>query len=88
MLVLYRNYTNSYYIDLDRLQGSYVKRCRTLFVSSESKWTIDQDIFLIENNSLPLLDLKIYLPFTEDEIMDRKKRLGLIKRAKQMRRLD
>jgi len=49
-----------------------------------SPWTTDQDIFLIENNSMPNESLALNLPFSIDEIIARKKVLGLIRRQRHM----
>ena len=45
---------------------------------------IEQDSFLIENSSMPIEGLINQLPFTEDEIINRKELLGLNKRQKQL----
>ena len=51
-----------------------------------SNWTTEQDSFLIENSSMLIDDLKEHLPFTEDEIINRKEVLGLTRRQKQLRK--
>ena len=51
-------------------------------------WTEEQDIYLIENNHLTIEEIAAKLPYDEDQILMRKKRLGLIRRTKQLRRLD
>ncbi len=51
-----------------------------------SNWTTEQDSFLIENSSMPIEGLINQLPFTEDEIINRKELLGLNKRQKQLRK--
>lgn len=51
-------------------------------------WTVEQDIYLIENADLALADLQVQLPYSEEEIQDRKACLGLIRRAKQFRKFD
>lgn len=52
-----------------------------------AKWSREQDIYLIEHNHLPMNQLRDTLPFTEEEIMARRKVLGLMTRLKQMKRL-
>lgn len=42
-------------------------------------------LFLIENNSLSIDELKEHLPFSEDEIRVRRSVLGLVRRDQQMR---
>lgn len=51
-----------------------------------STWTTDQDIYLIENSALDMSELCKQLPYSEEEITDRKEILGLIRREWQMRR--
>ena len=53
---------------------------------SNERWSKEQDIFLIENNELPLDQLVEKLNFDADEIMDRRKILGLVTRSKQLRK--
>jgi len=48
------------------------------------EWSTDQDCFLIENSSLPIELLIDSLSFTEDEILERKILLGLVRRHRQM----
>jgi hypothetical protein len=48
------------------------------------EWSTDQDCFLIENSSLPIELLVDSLSFTEDEILERKILLGLVRRHRQM----
>lgn len=50
-----------------------------------SQWTIEQDIYLIESSALNLNELCKHLPYTEDQIRQRKQTLGLIRRERQMR---
>lgn len=50
-------------------------------------WTTEQDIYLIEQQHLPLQDLMKVLPYSEDEIVERKHLLGLTRRERQMQRL-
>lgn len=52
-----------------------------------SGWTIEQDSYLIENNTLQIAELCKVLPYSADEIMVRKQILGLMRRAKQLNRL-
>lgn len=52
-----------------------------------SIWTTDQDCYLIENSSMSIDELKIQLPFSEDEIWERKRLLGLNRRQRQMRKM-
>ena len=51
-----------------------------------SNWTTEQDSFLIENSFMVIEQLINHLPFTEDEIINRKELLGLNKRQKQLRK--
>ena len=53
----------------------------------QAKWNREQDIYLIEHNHLPLAELMQQLCFNEEEIMARRKLLGLTTRLKQMRKL-
>ncbi|MFE1969641.1 hypothetical protein ACFMJR_12145 [Acinetobacter baumannii] len=53
--------------------------------SIASRWTTEQDCFLIENNSLSIDELKEHLPFSEDEIRVRRSVLGLVRRDQHMR---
>lgn len=50
-------------------------------------WSKEQDIFLIEHNQLPIEQLSQQLKFSEEEIIARRKVLGLITRTKQLRKL-
>ena len=52
-----------------------------------STWTTEQDIYLIEHNMLDLEILCQNLPYTRDEILERKAVLGLIRREWQLKRL-
>jgi hypothetical protein len=52
-----------------------------------STWTTEQDIYLIEHNTLDLEILCQNLPYTRDEILERKAVLGLIRREWQLKRL-
>ena len=51
-----------------------------------SIWTTEQYIFLIENSVMAIEELINHLPFTEDEIINRKEVLGLTRRHRQMRK--
>ncbi|ATO20493.1 MULTISPECIES: hypothetical protein [Acinetobacter] len=50
-------------------------------------WTREQDIILIENNHLPIEQLSEMLKCSQEDIMARRKVLGLVTRNKQLRRL-
>ncbi|WP_278492045.1 hypothetical protein [Acinetobacter gyllenbergii] len=52
-----------------------------------SIWTTEQDCFLIENGSLSIEELRVHLPFSEEEIRVRKSVLGLVRRHRQMNRM-
>lgn len=52
-----------------------------------SIWTTEQDCLLIENSSLSIEELKVHLPFSEEEIRVRKSVLGLVRRHRQMNRM-
>lgn len=52
-----------------------------------SNWTTDQDSYLIEHNSCSTEELLKILPYTEDEIIERKEILGLVRRNRQLRKL-
>ncbi len=54
---------------------------------NESNWSNDQDSYLIENNSLTIDQVMLYLPFSENEIKARKQILGLYKRYRQMKNI-
>jgi hypothetical protein len=49
-------------------------------------WTTEQDIYLIENSTVNMAVLLEYLPYTEEQIIERKEALGLLRREWQMRR--
>ncbi|MEJ5034271.1 acyl-CoA thioesterase [Acinetobacter sp. MYb177] len=63
-----------------------MKRHRKKSEHINSNWTIEQDSFLIENSSMPIEGLINQLPFTKDEIINRKEVLGLTRRQKQLRK--
>ncbi|ALD03247.1 acyl-CoA thioesterase [Acinetobacter sp. TTH0-4] len=62
-----------------------MKQSQRKLVAPTSDWTIEQDIYLIENSALNLNELCKHLPYTEDQIRQRKQTLGLIRRERQMR---
>lgn len=63
-----------------------MKRPRKKIEYPDFKWTVAQDSFLIENSSMSSDDLIKCLPYSEEEIRDRKEVLGLIRRQRQMRK--
>lgn len=63
-----------------------MKRHRKKPEFPKTNWTTEQDCFLIENSDLSIIELLNYLPFSDEEILDRKEVLGLIRRARQMRK--
>ena len=54
---------------------------------SFENWTKLHDIYLIENNHLDIETLMLHLPFGQEEIMARRKALGLITRIKQLKKM-
>ncbi len=62
------------------------KKHQRLLVSTQH-WTQQQDIFLIEHNEWSITELQQHLPYSEEEIMARRKILGLVTRIKQLKRL-
>ena len=52
----------------------------------KEKWSKEQDIYLIENNHLAIEQLIEKLSFDADEIMERRKILGLLTRTRQLRK--
>ena len=62
-----------------------MKQSQRKLVAPMSQWTIEQDIYLIENSALNLNELCKHLPYTEDQIRQRKQTLGLIRRERQMK---
>lgn len=60
------------------------KRYKRRKVTMLPEWSTDQDCFLIENSSLPIELLVDSLSFTEDEILERKAFLGLVRRQRQL----
>ena len=63
-----------------------MKRPPKCKVVQKSTWTTEQDIYLIENSLQSIDELLKHRPYSEDEILDRKKTLGLIKREWQLRK--
>ena len=59
-----------------------MKQSQRKLVAPTSEWTIEQDIYLIENSALNLNELCKHLPYTEDQIRQRKQILGLIRRER------
>lgn len=53
----------------------------------QARWSREQDIYLIEHNHVPMSQLMEKLPFNEEEIMARRKVLGLMTRLKQIKKL-
>ena len=60
------------------------KRKRVHTIRHET-WTVEQDAYLIEHSTESLLQLAAVLPYNEEQILARKKQLGLLRRARQMR---
>jgi hypothetical protein len=56
--------------------------------SYDLTWSIDNDVFLIENQDMPLEEQATHLKLTVDQVSDRRSRLGLLRRAKAVMRLD
>lgn len=63
-----------------------MKRPRKKPEHAASNWTTEQDCYLIEHSLMSIEDLIVELPYSEDEIMARKEVLGLVRRARQMRK--
>lgn len=53
-----------------------------------SHWTTEQDCYLIEHSSLTIEELTNDLPYSMDEIHERKEILGLVRRKKQLRKFE
>ena len=53
----------------------------------DREWSVDEDVYLIENQDEPVEYLATYLQMTVDEVSTRRQRLGLIRRAKAIIRL-
>ncbi|WP_081408380.1 hypothetical protein [Acinetobacter sp. SFB] len=56
-------------------------------LEATTHWTTEQDSYLIENHLLTFAELRIKLPFTDDQIVQRKKLLGLLRRERQLQRI-
>ncbi len=54
--------------------------------TQRNSWTTEQDCFLIEHNALSMQQLRQHLPYSEVDIQNRKKILGLNQRDRQMRK--
>lgn len=63
-----------------------MKRSRRTKVIQANSWTTEQDIYLIENSTIEKTVLLAQLPYTADQIIERKETLGLLRRDWQMRR--
>lgn len=57
-------------------------------LETDTVWTQEQDIYLIEHSHLTIEELCEFLPYSEHEILLRKKRLGLVRRTRQIKRLE
>ncbi|MFC3171249.1 MULTISPECIES: hypothetical protein [Acinetobacter] len=64
-----------------------MKRSRLKPEFSAPDWSTEQDCFLIENSALPIEQLILNLPFSEEEIRARKTVLGLVRRQRQINRM-
>ncbi|QER39665.1 hypothetical protein F2A31_08045 [Acinetobacter suaedae] len=62
-----------------------MKRKQKGLKAKESNWSNDQDSCLIENNSMTIEQVMLFLPFSGNEIKARKQFLGLYKRHSQMK---
>ncbi|VXA56024.1 conserved hypothetical protein [Acinetobacter proteolyticus] len=62
-----------------------MKRKQKGLKAKESNWSNDQDSCLIENNSMTIEQVMLFLPFSGNEIKARKQFLGLYKRHRQMK---
>ena len=61
-----------------------VRKIEGKSVKINTNWSTDQDCYLIENSTQVMSVLLSNLPFSEDEIRQRKEALGLVRRQKQM----
>ncbi|KAF1027445.1 MAG: hypothetical protein GAK29_00690 [Acinetobacter bereziniae] len=61
-----------------------VRKIEGKSVKINTNWSTDQDCYLIENSTQQMSVLLSNLPFSEDEIRQRKEVLGLVRRQKQM----
>lgn len=55
---------------------------------NDDRWKVDQDCYLIENQSMSVDELSVTLPFNVDEIIARRQVLGLERRARKIMRMD
>lgn len=63
-------------------------RRRPIYVDPNAKvWTTKEDIYLIENQEVPLMEQAATIGCTEDEVSDRRGVLGLIQRARAIIRM-
>lgn len=63
-------------------------RRRPIYKDPNAKvWTTEEDIYLIDNQELPLEEQAAKICCTEDEVSDRRAVLGLIQRARAIIRL-
>lgn len=63
-------------------------RRRPIFVEPNAKvWTTNEDIYLMENQDVPLDEQAGTLGCTEEEVSNRRSTLGLLRRAKAVIRL-
>ncbi|WP_228258859.1 hypothetical protein [Acinetobacter ihumii] len=53
---------------------------------SQVTWTVEMDSILIEHVMLDISELVLILDVEETEILERKKVLGLLRRARQLRK--
>ena len=51
-------------------------------------WSVEEDVYLIENQNLPVEEQAAQLKLTIDEVAARRKRLGLLRRAMAVSRLE
>ncbi|NHB58562.1 hypothetical protein G9F32_11140 [Acinetobacter sp. 194] len=51
-----------------------------------SSWSTEQDCYLIEHSLMSYEELKQVLPYSHEEIQERKEILGLIRRSKQLKK--
>jgi len=63
-------------------------RRRPIFVDPNAKvWTTKEDIYLMENQDVPLEEQAVTLGCTVDDVSNRRGILGLLRRAKAVIRL-
>lgn len=65
-----------------------MKRKQKGLKAKESNWSNDQDSCLIENNSMTIEQVMLFLPFSGNEIKARKQFLELYKRHRQMKSIE